>query len=102
MAQIPWDDFRYAFPASITIIFMPLTYSIAYGLIFGIAMAMVVGVVEIVFGLFGFTVAGKELGPQASQVRSFVYRENGEANGSARDGAMPTSKTAENVEAPTV
>lgn len=33
---IEWDDPRQAIPAFLTIITMPLTYSIAYGLVIGI------------------------------------------------------------------
>lgn len=37
VVEIKWDDMRQAIPAFITMIMMPLTYSIAYGLIGGIA-----------------------------------------------------------------
>lgn len=36
VVEIEWDDMRQAIPAFITIILMPLTYSIAYGLVGGI------------------------------------------------------------------
>ena len=36
VVEINWEDLREAVPAFITIILMPLTYSIAYGLIGGI------------------------------------------------------------------
>ncbi|KAK9282999.1 hypothetical protein L1049_011226 [Liquidambar formosana] len=36
VVEIEWDDMRQAIPAFITLILMPLTYSIAYGLIGGI------------------------------------------------------------------
>lgn len=36
VVEIKWDDMREAIPAFVTIILMPLTYSIAYGLIGGI------------------------------------------------------------------
>jgi AGZA family xanthine/uracil permease-like MFS transporter len=35
IGKIPWDDFTEAIPAYITIIFMPLTYSITHGIAFG-------------------------------------------------------------------
>lgn len=34
--EIQWDEMRQALPAFVTMILMPLTYSIAYGLIGGI------------------------------------------------------------------
>ncbi|CAB4301499.1 unnamed protein product [Prunus armeniaca] len=36
VVEIEWDDMRQAIPAFVTLILMPLTYSIAYGLIGGI------------------------------------------------------------------
>ncbi|CAA2999161.1 adenine guanine permease AZG1-like [Olea europaea subsp. europaea] len=36
VVEIEWDDMREAIPAFMTLILMPLTYSIAYGLIGGI------------------------------------------------------------------
>lgn len=36
VVEIDWDDMRQAIPAFVTLILMPLTYSIAYGLIGGI------------------------------------------------------------------
>ncbi|TYI31453.1 hypothetical protein ES332_A05G452500v1 [Gossypium tomentosum] len=36
VVEIEWDDMRQAIPAFVTLIFMPLSYSIAYGLIGGI------------------------------------------------------------------
>ena len=35
MREIHWDEFEIAFPAFITIIGMPLTYNISYGIAFG-------------------------------------------------------------------
>ncbi|KAJ6381544.1 hypothetical protein OIU77_030261 [Salix suchowensis] len=37
VAEIEWSDMRQAIPAFVTMIMMPLTYSIAYGLIGGIS-----------------------------------------------------------------
>ena len=36
VVEIDWEDMREAIPAFVTLILMPLTYSIAYGLIGGI------------------------------------------------------------------
>ncbi|MCI60463.1 adenine/guanine permease AZG1-like, partial [Trifolium medium] len=36
VVEIDWEDMRQAIPAFVTMILMPLTYSIAYGLIGGI------------------------------------------------------------------
>ncbi|XP_075499994.1 adenine/guanine permease AZG1-like [Primulina tabacum] len=36
VVEVEWDDMRQAIPASVTLLLMPLTYSIAYGLIGGI------------------------------------------------------------------
>ncbi|KAI4306933.1 hypothetical protein L6164_030172 [Bauhinia variegata] len=36
VVEIEWEDMRQAIPAFVTLILMPLTYSIAYGLIGGI------------------------------------------------------------------
>ncbi|NP_001146825.1 Adenine/guanine permease AZG1 [Zea mays] len=40
VAEVDWDDMRQAVPAFLTLALMPLTYSIAYGLIGGIASYM--------------------------------------------------------------
>ncbi|KAJ1379055.1 Xanthine/uracil/vitamin C permease [Sesbania bispinosa] len=44
--EINWDDMREAIPAFVTILLMPLTYSIAYGLIGGIATYLVLHIWE--------------------------------------------------------
>ncbi|KAI9110847.1 hypothetical protein K1719_018285 [Acacia pycnantha] len=44
VVQIKWDDMRQAIPAFVTLILMPLTYSIAYGLIGGITTFVVLNV----------------------------------------------------------
>ncbi|KAI3705683.1 hypothetical protein L1987_75924 [Smallanthus sonchifolius] len=41
VVEVDWDDMKQAIPAFITLILMPLTYSIAYGLIGGIGTYMV-------------------------------------------------------------
>ncbi|XVE86084.1 hypothetical protein DITRI_Ditri18aG0007700 [Diplodiscus trichospermus] len=44
VVEIEWDDMRQAIPAFVTMILMPLTYSIAYGLIGGIGTYIVLHV----------------------------------------------------------
>ncbi|KAL4387110.1 hypothetical protein GQ457_09G014770 [Hibiscus cannabinus] len=44
VVEIEWDDMRQAIPAFVTLILMPLTYSIAYGLIGGIGTYMLLHV----------------------------------------------------------
>ncbi|KAI3748904.1 hypothetical protein L6452_12323 [Arctium lappa] len=44
VVEIDWDDMRQAIPAFMTLILMPLTYSIAYGLIAGIGTYMVLNI----------------------------------------------------------
>ncbi|KAJ1375261.1 Xanthine/uracil/vitamin C permease [Sesbania bispinosa] len=46
VVEINWDDMREAIPAFVTILLMPLTYSIAYGLIGGIATYLVLHIWE--------------------------------------------------------
>lgn len=41
VVEIDWEDMREAIPAFVTIVLMPLTYSIAYGLIGGIGTYLV-------------------------------------------------------------
>ncbi|KZV27191.1 hypothetical protein F511_28055 [Dorcoceras hygrometricum] len=44
VVEVEWDDMRQAIPAFVTLILMPLTYSIAYGLIGGIGTYMVLNI----------------------------------------------------------
>jgi hypothetical protein len=48
--EIDWDDLRVAFPSFVTIVLMPLTYSIAYGVLGGIlvniALWLILGVLD--------------------------------------------------------
>jgi len=46
--EINWDDPREAIPAFVTIALMPLTYSIAYGIIGGLLMAFVLWLVDMI------------------------------------------------------
>merc|ERR1712113_300878 len=47
--KINWDDFSEAVPSFITIIIMPFTFSIAYGIIAGLMVHCVMAFFEIVF-----------------------------------------------------
>jgi hypothetical protein len=48
--EIDWDDLRVAFPCFVTIVLMPLTYSIAYGVLGGIlaniALWLILGIID--------------------------------------------------------
>ncbi|CAI0431319.1 unnamed protein product [Linum tenue] len=46
VVEIEWDDMRQAIPAFVTLILMPLTYSIAYGLIGGIGTYVVLNALD--------------------------------------------------------
>nr|XP_043633733.1 adenine/guanine permease AZG1-like [Erigeron canadensis] len=52
VAEIDWEDMKQAIPAFMTLILMPLTYSIAYGLIGGIGTYMVLNLWDWVVGIF--------------------------------------------------
>jgi AGZA family xanthine/uracil permease-like MFS transporter len=49
--EIPWDDFTQAFPAFLTIVFMPFTNSIANGISAGIVTYVIVGGIFNLFSL---------------------------------------------------
>jgi AGZA family xanthine/uracil permease-like MFS transporter len=49
---VAWDDIRQAVPAFLTIIVMPLTYSIAYGLITGLLAVVVLWGVDFLWESF--------------------------------------------------
>ncbi|XP_076953515.1 adenine/guanine permease AZG1-like [Bidens hawaiensis] len=53
VVEIDWDDMRQAIPAFITLLLMPLTYSIAYGLIGGIGTFIVLNFYDWVQGVLG-------------------------------------------------
>jgi len=65
--EIDWDDLRVAFPAFITIVLMPLTYSIAYGVLGGIlcnvALWLILGVVDACLAAYRRCCRGDVLGP---------------------------------------
>lgn len=53
VVEINWEDMREAIPAFVTLIVMPLTYSIAYGLIGGIGTYIVLNLWDWVWGVLG-------------------------------------------------
>merc|ERR1712154_34949 len=48
VSKINWTDFRQAFPAFLSIVMMPFTYSIAYGIISGLAMHAIIHLMDFV------------------------------------------------------
>ncbi|KAH7854942.1 hypothetical protein Vadar_019409 [Vaccinium darrowii] len=78
VVEIKWDDMREAIPAFVTLILMPLTYSIAYGLIGGIGTYIVLHVWDWgVGGLrrFGVVKGVKSNSDVANTVNSVVSRD---------------------------
>lgn len=86
---------------------MPLTYSIAYGLIAGIGFAMIIGVTEIFFGLFGCKIKQDEpLHPASAFIRSkmgfkdvdgengAVYEKPGKIEAKGKDDSAHKETTA--------
>lgn len=53
VVEIDWEDMRQAIPAFVTMILMPLTYSIAYGLIGGIGTYIVLNIWDWGFEILG-------------------------------------------------
>ncbi|XP_076884017.1 adenine/guanine permease AZG1-like [Bidens hawaiensis] len=53
VVEIDWEDMRQAIPAFVTLMLMPLTYSIAYGLIGGIGTYVVLNLWDWVEGVLG-------------------------------------------------
>jgi len=84
VVEIDWEDMRQAIPAFVTMILMPLTYSIAYGLIGGIGTYIVLNIWDWGFeisGHFGFvTKTPKEHdstnNSHSSQVNGVVQLQN--------------------------
>jgi xanthine/uracil/vitamin C permease (AzgA family) len=52
--EIDWDDLKVAFPSFLTIVLMPLTYSIAYGVLTGILANITLW---LLFGIINMTLA---------------------------------------------
>ena len=49
VTKIKWDDMRQAMPAFVSIVIMPFTYSIAYGIIGGLVMHFVIVGLDVLF-----------------------------------------------------
>ncbi|KAK3004488.1 hypothetical protein RJ639_018751 [Escallonia herrerae] len=79
VVEIEWDDMRQAIPAFMTLILMPFTYSIAYGLIGGIGTYMVLNLWD--WGV-GFL---RKFGILKGVKSNNGNLEEGEINGARRD-----------------
>lgn len=76
VTEIEWGDMRQGIPAFVTLILMPLTYSIAYGLIGGIAIFVLLNAGD-------WAAAGiKKYSPAAPKVPEVAAVDNGNADGS--------------------
>ncbi|CAM6115187.1 unnamed protein product [Calypogeia fissa] len=60
VVEVQWENMKEAIPAFVTIILMPLTYSIAYGLIGGIGTYIALHVLD--WGWYSYTAARAKLG----------------------------------------
>ncbi|KAJ1429780.1 Xanthine/uracil/vitamin C permease [Sesbania bispinosa] len=60
VVEIDWEDMRQAIPAFVTLILMPMTYSIAYGLIGGIGTYIVLNICDWGLELLGHSGFGKK------------------------------------------
>lgn len=77
VVEINWEDLQEAIPAFITIILMPLTYSIAYGLIGGITTYIALHLWD--WGILGYSrlrYGGKRPHPAVSSESSTAEVEN--------------------------
>ncbi|KAI4302650.1 hypothetical protein MLD38_038370 [Melastoma candidum] len=92
--EIEWDDMRQAIPAFVTMILMPLTYSIAYGLIGGIG--------TYVFLYFGDWVEGlvRKIPFPRGVLCCPNKQRNGEDNG--HDGVARDNRMAPEIQVATV
>eukprot|EP00488_Nonionellina_sp_1-RS-2012_P000233 TRINITY_DN10671_c0_g1_i1.p1 TRINITY_DN10671_c0_g1~~TRINITY_DN10671_c0_g1_i1.p1 ORF type:complete len:126 (-),score=16.47 TRINITY_DN10671_c0_g1_i1:50-427(-) len=70
VTKIDWNDFRHAFPAFVTIIIMPFTYSIAYGIIAGLGMHFVIVLVDCIVTAFGRCIDSKNKGTKSGKYRA--------------------------------
>ena len=70
--DVDWDDMRQGIPAFITMIIMPLTYSIAYGLIGGIGTYIVLSVLDRVHGYVTQGTKKKKKNPPAVEPETGV------------------------------
>jgi hypothetical protein len=64
--EIDWDDIKVAFPSFLTIVLMPLTYSIAYGVLTGIlaniTLWLLLGVMDLILAAFKREREGRSVG----------------------------------------
>jgi len=89
VTEINWDDPREAIPAFVTIALMPLTYSIAYGIIGGLFMAVIMWLVGFLPGEEGAEfvpqgVDAVDLGNKGSPADTEMAKR--EASGDGADG----------------
>ncbi|KAK7317018.1 hypothetical protein RJT34_00896 [Clitoria ternatea] len=80
VVEIDWEDMRQAIPAFVTLILMPLTYSIAYGLIGGIGTYIVLNIWDWgweLLGRFGFVKTTRPWEPTLAQGDSHHSGANG-------------------------
>jgi AGZA family xanthine/uracil permease-like MFS transporter len=92
VVEIDWEDMRQAIPAFVTMILMPLTYSIAYGLIGGIGTYIVLNIwdwgIEIL-GHFGYLTtkehsSGNNNNSHSPQVNGVVQNQHSSQNPNAK------------------
>ncbi|CAJ2641684.1 unnamed protein product [Trifolium pratense] len=92
VVEIDWEDMRQAIPAFVTMILMPLTYSIAYGLIGGIGTYIVLNIwdwgIEIL-GHFGYLTtkersSGSNNNSHSLQVNGVVQNQHSSQNPNAK------------------
>ncbi|PSS33261.1 Adenine/guanine permease [Actinidia chinensis var. chinensis] len=86
VVEINWDDMREAIPAFVTLILMPLTYSIAYGLIGGIGTYIVLHMWD--WGLGLLCKFGIVKGVESNNPVCGVNGRNGEAAGDGSTKAL--------------
>ncbi|CAA0834470.1 Adenine/guanine permease AZG1 [Striga hermonthica] len=89
VAEVDWGDVREAVPAFLTMSLMPLTYSIAYGLIAGIGSYVVLHIGDWAWGLFskyrGIGIGGNVNNNSNVIVVNDDYEENNQINGRGND-----------------
>ncbi|KAK8947229.1 Adenine/guanine permease AZG1 [Platanthera zijinensis] len=77
VTEIEWGDMRQSIPAFLTLLLMPLTYSIAYGLIAGIATFILLNGWDWAVAAWAAVLTGKEHSPAASTVPEVEAITNG-------------------------
>ncbi|GER50889.1 purine permease [Striga asiatica] len=96
VAEVDWGDVREAVPAFLTMSLMPLTYSIAYGLIAGIGSYVVLHIGDWAWGLFskyrGVGIGGIGNVNNNNNININVvnddYEENNHLNGRGNDSVL--------------